>query len=283
MEHVCAIVVGRVHGGGALGRRRGEAGYAMAVLLVGIAVMAVLATAVMPVWRHQAQREREEELIFRGTQYARAVALFQRKFPGAFPANVDALVTQKFLRRKYKDPMTADGEFQVVFQNSPGIATAPGTQPGRAPGREATQPAAPVATTSATGSTNLAGPQGGVVGVVSRSKEKSIKIFNGRSQYNEWQFDYTLVTRTVGTPGAPGTPGSQTPGQPVAPNGPGGQPPGGQRPGGVGPPMPGLGGGLGRPGGGVGPGGSVGTGGLPPGDAGSGVARPPGPFGPSRR
>lgn len=254
----------------------------MAVLLVGIAVMAVLATAVMPVWRHQAQREREEELIFRGTQYARAVALFQRKFPGAFPANLDALVTQKFLRRKYKDPMTADGEFQVVFQNSPGISTAPGTQPGRTPGREATQPGArsptpaPAPTTSATGSTNLVGPQGGVVGVVSRSKEKSIRIFNGRSQYNEWQFDYTLVTRTVGTPGAPGTPGSQTPGQPVSP---GGQPPGAQRPGGVGAPMPGFGGGATSPGGGVRRGDGMGTGRTLPGNPSPGGAGPTGPFG----
>lgn len=241
-------------------RIRGESGYAMAVLLVGMAVMAVLSTAVMPVWRHQAQREKEEELIFRGTQYARAVALFQRKFPGAFPPNLEALVTQKFLRRRYKDPMSPDGEFQVVYQNSPGVTTPPGGQPGRMPGREGAQPTAPPAPTSPTAQspanspTNLAGPQGGIVGVVSKSKAKSIKIFNGRSQYNEWQFDYTLVTRTNATPGAPGTPGAATPGQNIGPPG-----AGGQRPGGQGQPMPGLGGG-GQPGGPRGPGGGGGLG-----------------------
>ena len=42
---------------------RGEAGYAMAALLVAISVMAVLLTAVMPVWKQMAQREKEEELV----------------------------------------------------------------------------------------------------------------------------------------------------------------------------------------------------------------------------
>ncbi len=45
----------------------------MAALLVALSVMAVLMTAVMPVWHHMAQREREEEWVFRGRQYARAI------------------------------------------------------------------------------------------------------------------------------------------------------------------------------------------------------------------
>ena len=38
----------------------------MAALLVAMAVMAVLMSAALPVWRHEAQREKEEELVFRG-------------------------------------------------------------------------------------------------------------------------------------------------------------------------------------------------------------------------
>ncbi len=59
---------------------RGNRGYAMAALLVGMSVMAVLMGALLPVWTHMATREKEEELIFRGNQYARAIGLFQRKF-----------------------------------------------------------------------------------------------------------------------------------------------------------------------------------------------------------
>ncbi|MCU0252314.1 MAG: type II secretion system GspH family protein, partial [Vicinamibacterales bacterium] len=58
-------------------QRRGERGYAMAALLVTLAVMSVILGMAMPVWRTVVQREKEEELIFRGRQYARAIQLYQ--------------------------------------------------------------------------------------------------------------------------------------------------------------------------------------------------------------
>jgi hypothetical protein len=64
---------------------RGQAGYAMAALLVGLAIMGVLMSVVLPVWSHAAKREREAELIFRGEQYTRAIELYQRQFVGAYP------------------------------------------------------------------------------------------------------------------------------------------------------------------------------------------------------
>ena len=45
----------------------------MAALLVSLAVMSVLMSAALPAWRHQAQREKEAELVFRGEQYVRAI------------------------------------------------------------------------------------------------------------------------------------------------------------------------------------------------------------------
>ena len=80
----------------------------MAALLIAMSIMAVMMTVVMPVWKHAAQREKEEELVFRGQQYARAIGLFQRKFANAYPPNIDVLVDQKFLRKKFKDPITND-------------------------------------------------------------------------------------------------------------------------------------------------------------------------------
>ena len=53
----------------------------------------------MPVWSHATRREREEELIWRGEQYRRAIMLFQRKYANTFPPNLDILVEQKFLRK----------------------------------------------------------------------------------------------------------------------------------------------------------------------------------------
>ena len=41
-------------------RHSNNKGYAMAALLVGMSVMAVLMSALLPVWSHMATREKEE-------------------------------------------------------------------------------------------------------------------------------------------------------------------------------------------------------------------------------
>jgi type II secretory pathway pseudopilin PulG len=191
------------------------------VLLVGIAVMSILMSVAMPIWKQAVQREKEQELVFRGEQYARAIGLFQRKFAGAFPPSIDVMVEQRFLRKKYKDPMTADGEFQVLY------ATAAGQQPGLAPAGSTQRPGMPAQPQPQPGTVgngqqtvfgggNLAGPRGGIIGVASKSKDKSIRLYRGRGRYNEWQFIHSPVTMGPGVPGGvprPGLPGTARPGQ----------------------------------------------------------------------
>ena len=63
-----------------------------------------------------ATREKEAELVFRGNQYVRAIALFQRKFANTNPPTIDLLVEQRFLRKKFKDPITND-DFQPIYAN----------------------------------------------------------------------------------------------------------------------------------------------------------------------
>ena len=60
----------------------------MAALLVALAVMSLLLSMAMPAWRTLVKREKEEELLFRLKQYAHALALYQRRLPGASPANL---------------------------------------------------------------------------------------------------------------------------------------------------------------------------------------------------
>src|SRR5688572_244182 len=117
-----------------------DAGYAMAVLLVAMSIMAVMMTVAMPVWKQMAQREKEAELVFRGQQYARAIELMGRKIPGALPPNVDLLVDQKFLRKKYKDPITGDDFDTVTPAQAPPGAPAGSAQPGQPATAPAAQP-----------------------------------------------------------------------------------------------------------------------------------------------
>lgn len=208
----------------------------MAALLVGMAVSAVLLTVAMPVWKQTATREKEAELIFRGQQYARAIGLFQRRGgPGVLPPSTQVLVEQRFLRKKFTDPITG-GEFLVL----PGAAPAQGstTQINSAnAGRSGASPTSQSPTTAGQGrganqGTAAIGAMeepkqgnvpGGVAGVVSKSPEESLRVYNGATHYNEWQFRFIPPPQAPqnqgdgrGGPAGPGGPGR---GQPIPPGG----------------------------------------------------------------
>src|SRR5262245_16362892 len=232
-------------------------GYAMAALIVAMGIMALMMTVIMPVWKQTAQREKEEELVFRGLQYVHAIGLYQRKFANAYPPNVDLLVEQRYLRKKYKDPVTND-DFVVLppGQNLPGAPAAPGqrggtpgisgpgagtgapgmgapgTGTGSAPTRGSQSTTAPQPSTSQPSSRGglqpigsqpggVGGSLAGVAGVTSKSKQQSIRLYNGRNHYNEWAFVYTpqLQPGQTGTT-PPGVIGGAQRGQPgVGPGG----------------------------------------------------------------
>jgi type II secretory pathway pseudopilin PulG len=219
--------------------RLDEGGFIMVVLLIAMAVAAVWMSVALPSWRQRVQRERELELVYRGEQYARALAMYYCK-TNTYPPNIDLLVTQRYLRKKYVDPITG-AEFAPLGGL---MATAP---------RGAATPA-PMAGTSQPGVPNVTGAsaQPGITGVRSTSTATSIRVYNQQQTYSQWAFDATGMMQRVCFPAARGGPGG--------PGGPGAGP--GVRPGGVGGP------------GGPGPGGRPGPGGVqirpgPPGQGGS--------------
>jgi type II secretory pathway pseudopilin PulG len=192
--------------------RHTEFGYAMAGLLVAIGALGLLLSMAMPTWQTFVKREKEAELVFRGGQYARAITLYGEQFAGAFPPNVETLVEGRFLRKAYTDPMTKDGEFEVItldtLQNIPGVSPAietgaDGNEPTRTPFSQAAR------------EQNAEG--GPVMGVRSRSTEDSLMVLNGLSNYADWIF----------TPTAPGLLGGHADAQPVM-LGAAGAPPSGQ-------------------------------------------------------
>ena len=208
----------------------------MAALLVGLSITAIMMTAAMPVWNQMARREKETELVFRGEQYARAIGLFQRKSgPGALPPNINLLVDQRFLRKKYKDPIADDDFVHILLTVAPQQGA--GQPPAAARGG---------ANTGLRGSAFSATPGvgapgaafGGITGVTSKSKEQSIRLYKGRNHYNEWQLVFTPPAQTPTAGGAGGQrgrqgQGPQGPGNPQGPFPPGGGPgrnPGGRNP-----------------------------------------------------
>lgn len=201
--------------------RRGEAGYSLVALMAAVAVMMVLMAMAMPSWRYLMRNDAEEELLFRGGEIADAIQRYQRRHGNALPPSLEVLVEQRFLRKAYKDPMTTHGRWRLL---RPGDAVLPGVPgvPGRSAGSGGSFGSPTTTTTTTTRPSAFSQPGqvlGGFQGVASTSTEKSLRIFNGRTRYNEWLF----------VAGQPRVIGRATP---VGPR-PGGLPPGGARPGGA--------------------------------------------------
>ena len=94
---------------------RTDQGYVLIILMMVVLVLAIGLTVAVPVLETELRREKEEELIFRGRQYVEAVRLYQMKNPGRFPASLKELEEKRFLRKLFKDPMTAGGEWNVIL------------------------------------------------------------------------------------------------------------------------------------------------------------------------
>jgi type II secretory pathway pseudopilin PulG len=270
-------------------RRRPQRGYIMLTLMLAVALMAIAAGAIAPALAFRARRDREEELIHRGVQYSRAVRRFFKKF-GRYPTSLDELESvnnMRFLRRRYKDPITNQdfkllhfGEVQMAMGAGVVGASSPGTAIGTGPagtaqskqfslgsasananpannqtsnnqangsnGADATSGDSQEAKAPGEGQTFGGGP---IVGVVSTSKSESIREFNNKNHYNQWQFIYDPSTDRGGLLNTPNQPPLQNAVLPTgAPNPPGANGFGVNgttgAPGGFGSPNPGQGNGM---------------------------------------
>jgi len=100
-------------------RRRKQAGYTLLLVVFMVATMIIVAAAASTNVLTQGRREKEEEMVWRGEQYARAIGLYYMKF-GKYPTRVDDLTKPtngvRFLRQAYTDPMNKeDGSWRFIY------------------------------------------------------------------------------------------------------------------------------------------------------------------------
>jgi type II secretory pathway pseudopilin PulG len=94
-----------------------EQGYVMLIAIFLMALLALSLTIAAPKIARSIQRDRDLETFHRGMQYRRAIQLYYRKFK-AYPPNIQALVETnkvRFLRKKYKDPITGQDDWKPVM------------------------------------------------------------------------------------------------------------------------------------------------------------------------
>jgi len=104
-----------------------ERGYILITLILFVALLAIALTALAPVITQQIKRDREEELIHRGTQYSRAIKHYMKKF-SRYPTRIEDLENTnnvRFLRKRYKDPITGK-DFKLLHQGEVQMSGGPG-------------------------------------------------------------------------------------------------------------------------------------------------------------
>ena len=115
-------------------RKRGSrrsAGFTYIGLLIAVVILGLGLSAVGTIWRTQAQRERERELLFIGHEFETAIASYYNTGGGVmrgFPLELADLVEdhrgvepRHHLRRLYADPMTGKPDWTLLRTDALGI------------------------------------------------------------------------------------------------------------------------------------------------------------------
>jgi type II secretory pathway pseudopilin PulG len=260
-------------------RRRDQAGYTLLLVVFMVASMILVASAAAPNLLTQGRREKEEEMIWRGQQYARAIGLYYRKF-GKYPTKVEDLTNQtngvRFLRKAYTDPMNKDdGSWRFIYVgpngqligslrqtsllqtalSTPGLSGTlmsggglqplgpPGGQLGAAtgtnqasgigqPGQQTNSAMAPNPLESQLQPFSGTVMGGNIIGVGSKVKQPSLKVYLGGDTYQQWEFIWNPTGLAAMPAQAPVNPNVNPTSVPNSanPNGPAPATPDGQQP-----------------------------------------------------
>ena len=210
-----------------------EAGYNLVMLVVAITLLHIALAVALPVWTTTVRREREQEAIFRGLQYAEAIRVFQQRF-GRYPTTLDELLEMepRSIRQLWTDPLSkgaelpfgllvpagsagqigttggrrgqgADrGSFQRGLQGTTGLLPVGGDPrtfetvkaPAAGQGQQALQKVPPTQEPQRSGGRRR-GRQtlAPIRGVYLATEGDSIRVFGGAGRYEDWSFTDTML------------------------------------------------------------------------------------------
>jgi type II secretory pathway pseudopilin PulG len=211
-----AVLTATRSGGALTDARAGERGYTLVALIAVCTILALVLTAAAPRLQQQAQREREKESIARGEEVAEAIFRYTQLM-GHLPNSMDELVkgvtppgsikTIQILRREAAtDPLSSKGEWKLVRANDKAFiefqASLAKYNSGVLP-QQFIYKGFAVPPTGISGLVDLKSkdsdePPGGednesngtgpFIGVVSRSRRKSVLTYYGIERHDRWVF-----------------------------------------------------------------------------------------------
>ena len=134
--------------------RKNEQGYLLLAVMLLITIMLLFLSIEAPRVAQQIKREKEEELIHHGEEYAIAIRKFHHK-TNNFPTSLEQLEDTnhiRYIRKRYKDPITGEANWKLIHageaeiplpkNNNPGLQGSgnPGLQGSTGPGNTQTAP-----------------------------------------------------------------------------------------------------------------------------------------------
>ena len=149
--------------------RRGERGYILALLLGVCTIMGIHLLKAIPAAHAEVQRELEADLIYRGEHLANGIEAYKKR-TGAYPTILEQLIKLKprLVRKLYTDPMTAEGNWVLVY----------GVMAGRSGSTEGLP----------------------IVGIRSASQKDSFRMYRNKTIYSDWVF--SASNNLLGIPGS---------------------------------------------------------------------------------
>jgi hypothetical protein len=195
-----------------------ESGFALLLVFAMAAAVAIMLYMELPRIVFESQRTKEQELIDRGEEYRRAIQLYVRKNK-KYPASLDDLDKSgsiRYLRRRYKDPMTGESDWRLIHIDAAGVFTDSLTiKPPEKDKEEKAESANTFITEGAAfGATGPAeGQQGGAAGIRGASDRPRVSAAAGAFGQAQGAPGQPQQPPIVGQ-GQPYYPGQQAPGQP---------------------------------------------------------------------
>jgi hypothetical protein len=101
--------------------RNRESGYALLLVFLMAALLAIALYSEIPRVAFQSQRQKEQLLMTRGLQYIRGIQMFRQAFPAQPLTRMEDLETfqsRHFVRHKYVDPMTGKAEWRLIHMQN---------------------------------------------------------------------------------------------------------------------------------------------------------------------
>ena len=178
-------------------RPRPERGHILLVVIVLVTLVTVMLSMSIRPTLTAGARMKERELLYRGKHMAEGIRRFYHKY-GRFPFELEELLEQEpgFVRRIYADPMTVDGEWNLVYlvpedrgsvqALSGGLARAVGASDEEENSENEKNEDQPGLNRSVDSAFRIRSRQ--ITGIRSKSNEEGLRVHQDSRIYADWLF-----------------------------------------------------------------------------------------------